>query len=182
MTIPTSPGETGANIALPAAALLLAALAAAAPAPAAGAPHPTPEIRAYNLVADTPERLTVGFGAELPDGTRVGAVVACLRASGAAEVAMHFGAYPSGRPVQAAVRTASGRIERFGGVERGSPATGFHSPRFRGRRTVARYVRSAMTAGALVSNGHNSVRNRIPAPENARQRKRLLDCMEGPRR
>lgn len=137
---------------------------------------PTPAVVEYNLGADTPEGVTVGFGARLPDGTRVGAVVACLHATRQVELAMFFGPYPRSRPVQAAVRAPDGRIERFGGVERGSPRTGLHSPVFRDPPTVRRFIDAALVPGSLISNGHNSVWHRVPAARAAEARRALLSC------
>lgn len=162
----------------PAALAALSALLAPAAAFAAPAaqPVPTPEVVEYNLAANTTEKLTVGFGVSLPDGTRIGALVACLHATGQAELAMFFGPYPPSRPVQAAVRAPDGRIERFGGVERGSPRTGFHSPVFRDPSTVRRFINIALEPGSLISNGHNSVWHRVPAAQAAQARQALLSC------
>lgn len=166
--------------------IVLACLAPAfiVPLPAAAqAPVPTPEVRGFTLERDTRETLLLGFAADLPGSggrTRIGAYVACQRGDATLEAGLYFGGFPAGRPVQAAVRAASGKIERFGPVVRGGPRSGFHSPRIRNRAAALRFLRAGFATGALISNGHNSVWNRIPAAENARARKRLLACAGAP--
>jgi len=63
----------------------------------------------------------------------------------------------------------------------GGRASGFHVPEVTGRSEVVRLMNAAMADGALISNGHNSVRNRISNAENARARRLLTICSNGNR-
>ena len=159
--------------------VLIAALATtlfpvAAPAQAV----PTPEATSFTLVRDTDTDLIYGFAEFLPGQSdhRLGLYVHCVRSSRRLRAGMFFGAFPTGRPVQAAVRAGSGTVERFGRVLVGGPSTGFHDPLIEDRADVLRLLAAAFTEGALVSNGHNSVWNRIPAAENRRAREALERC------
>ena len=90
---------------------------------------------------------------------------------------MSFGSVPSGKPVQAAVRTSDGRVERFGPVVRGGgPAAGFFDPKIVKRADALRFIDAAFAAGSLISNGHNSVWNRVGARENGEARTALRRC------
>ena len=156
--------------------VVLACLAIFAPLPAA-AQGPAPEVREFAIQRDTPAELVFGFAADLHGGRhRIGAYVACKRGDATLEAGLYFGAFPAGRSVQAAIRAASGAIERFGAVVRGGPRSGFHSPRIRNRAAARRFLRAAFATGALITNGHNSVWNRIPDAENTRARDKLLAC------
>ncbi len=136
-----------------------------------------PEATGFEVWVDDAEQLIVGI-AELTPGTDegVGFAIRCVRATGALEGSMAFGLFPPGKRVQAAVRAPSGRVERFGPVEVGSRASGFHVPEIVGRSEVLRLMNAAMVDGAVISNGHNSIRNRIPDAENARARRLLTTC------
>lgn len=90
---------------------------------------------------------------------------------------LSFGSVPGGKRVQAAAGHPEGKVERFGPVMRGGgPAAGFHNPRITGREDVLRFINAAFVTGALVSNGHNSVWNRIGEPENREARTALRRC------
>ena len=137
----------------------------------------TPEARAFNVVRVTQAELAYGFGEPLPGRSeRLGMYVHCTRAGGRLRAGMFFGAFPAGKRVQAAVRAGDGTVERFGPVVVGSPAVGFHDPLIEDRSDVLRLVAAAFTEGALLSNGHNSVWNRIPASENRRAREAIERC------
>ena len=137
----------------------------------------TPEARAFNVVRVTQAELAYGFGEPLPGRSeRLGMYVHCTRAGGRLRAGMFFGAFPAGKRVQAAVRAGDGTVERFGPVVVGSPAAGFHDPLIEDRSDVLRLVAAAFTEGALLSNGHNSVWNRIPASENRRAREAIERC------
>lgn len=157
---------------------LLAALATTAcPVAARADAVPTPEATAFNVVRDTDAELVYGFAAPLPgQRDRLGMYVLCERAGGRLRAGMYFGGFPAGKPVQAAVRAGDGTVERFGAVSVGSPASGFHDPLVEERPDVLRLLAAAFTEGALLSNGHNSVWNRIPAAENRRAREALERC------
>ena len=58
----------------------------------------------------------------------------------------------------------------------GGPASGFHDPLVEERSDVLRLLAVAFTEGALPSNGHNSVWNRIPTSENRRAREAIERC------
>ena len=139
----------------------------------------TPEALEFNVSIDEADELGRGVVLALP-GTkqRVGLVVICERESGDLMAILFFGAFPAAKPVPAAVRTAAGEVERFGDVlktEHGA-ASGFHAPELTARDDVLRLIGSAFTAGALVSNGHNSFWNRIGRNENRAARQALLEC------
>lgn len=137
----------------------------------------TPVATEFNLVRKTETELIYGFGEALPgQRDRLGLYVRCERASGRISAGLYFGAFPAGKPVQAAVRRADGAVERFGPVVRGSPASGFHDPRLVNRENVVRLARAALSEGALISNGHNSVWNGISEAENRRVRTELFAC------
>ena len=139
--------------------------------------EPTPEATAFNVVRDTDTELLYGFAAPLPgQSERLGMYVLCERAGGGLRAGMFFGVFPAGKPVQAAVRAGDGTVERFGPVLVGSPASGFHDPLVEERLDVLRLVGAAFTEGALLSNGHNSVWNRVPESENRRARAAIERC------
>ena len=161
-----------------AAALLAAALLAAVPA-AAAAPAPTPEARAFNVVVDADGVLAYGFAAALPSaGARIGMAAVCDRGRGRARGLMHFGGFPPGKPVQPSVRGPGGRVTRHGRVVVGGPRSGFHDPVVEGAAATLALVDAAFREGALLSNGHNSVWNRVPEAENARVRRLVRACVE----
>ena len=156
-----------------------AALLIAAGSPGAIGQVPTPEAAAFNVVID--EGGTFGRGAvlDLP-GTkqRIGMVVSCAREEGSPAAFLFFGPFPAGKPVQTAMRTAAGTVERFGGVfetDHGA-LSGFHSPILDKRADVLRLLEAAFTPGALVSKDHSSFRNPIGAQENTRARQALPRC------
>ncbi len=143
---------------------------------------PTPEVR---RIEDTSGefgtdvayllRARVGGG---PD--RIGVALTCFARERRLEVAAHFGGFPEdGRRVQLAVRDGQGRIERFGPVVRGTPRSGFHSPRIDDRTNALRFAAALFTEGALLSNGYRSLRNRAGAQANALAHRRLVACANG---
>ena len=142
---------------------------------------PTPEAFSFSITRDTTTELVYGFVLPLQD-ERVGAVARCDRTAGALRAGLYFGFFPSGVPVQAAVRLADGTVERFGPVLRTGPDSGFHAPAFTDPSTVLRLLHAVFSEGALVSNGHNSFWNRIPAAAGAEARDELLACQASGRR
>ena len=86
------------------------------------------------------------------------------------------GFFPAGKQVQAAVRSPSGRVERFGPVVAGRRGSGFHLPLVTGRSEVLRLMNAAMVRDALISNEHNSVWNRVDEKENRSARLMLEQC------
>ena len=169
---------TGRWEALRRGAFLAALTATACPVTAQVGAVPTPEARAFNVVRDTEADLVYGFAEAFAGQSdhRLGVYVHCERASGRLRAGMAFGAFPAGKRVQAAVRAGDGAVERFGPVLVGGPLTGFHDPLVEERSDVLRLLAAAFTEGALLSNGHNSVWNRIPPAENRRAREALERC------
>ena len=150
-------------------------------APAGGEQlYPTPEI-------GTIVELEIGAGrawgmrAELGNsGIYVGLALVCRdEAPLEAEVTAYFGGFPEDRrPVQLAVRTPEGTVERFGGVVSGGPESGFHSPQVTDLRDLARFVGAALRPGALVSNGYRSFWNRVSEARNAKVRGEMEGCLQ----
>ena len=148
-------------------------------APAAGSVA-TPEVRALVDVSGAGgSEVAYVLRAALPAGGEVlGVVVACLP-NGGLQAAAAFGGYPpDGRPVQLAVRTADGRVERFGPLQRGAPGSGVHAPRVVDPAGAWRFAAAALGEGLLVSNGFRSLWNRAGPADNGAARTRLRDCMQ----
>ena len=150
--------------------VLLALLLAAAPA---RAQLPTPEAPALRTYADDGDAFALGFDADLA-GTRIGFAAICE--NGRVRARMHFGGFPPGKPVQAAIRDPQGRILRLGPVVLAGPRSGFHDPLVDDDGLARRAADAAFRNGALVSNGHNSLWNRVPEADNAAARRRILEC------
>ena len=158
-------------------AVALATLSTTVAAPANAQQAPTPEATSMLTMIDDGARLAIGFAVPLPGVTdKIGLAVVCGRAERSLMAALFFGAFPDGKPVQAAVRDPAGRIARFGPVVRGSSRSGFHDPEVHDRDEVLQLMEMAFAHGALLSNGHNSVWNRIADSHNRSAHRRLLDC------
>lgn len=111
------------------------------------------------------------------EGLHIGFAVRCEKASRKLEGFMAFGSVPFGKQAQTVVRMSDGRVERFGPVVRGGgPAAGFFNPKVVERADVLRMIDAVFTTGALVSNGHNSVWNRIGEDANRKARTALRRC------
>ena len=140
---------------------------------------PTPVATEFNVEVTDEASVVRGFAVDLEGADyRIGMVAVCDRRTGAVTVSLFFGSFPVAQPVQTAVRTASGRIERFGepvSTQYGS-ASGFHHPVITDPADAERFIGSAFSAGALISNGYNSFWNRIPPAENDAGRRRLAEC------
>ena len=137
----------------------------------------TPEATQMLTLVDDDARLVIGFAAPLPDvDDRIGLAVVCGRTERSLYAALFFGFFPDGKPVQAAVQDRAGRTARFGPPVQGSRLSGFHDPEVHHRDDVLRLMEMAFAHGALLGNGHNAVRNRIPEADNREARRRLLDC------
>ena len=95
----------------------------------------------------------------LPDGGHyIGIAVSCSEEGAAVTVSM--GPFPADfRPVQLAVRTIDGDLERFGPVLKLGIEHGFHSPTIEDGDEVERFLGAALDPGALVSNGFYSFFN-----------------------
>ena len=140
----------------------------------------TPEARELGVWVDDAEHLIVGI-VEIVPGTDegVGFTVRCIRQGGVLEGMLAFGFFPRGERVQAAVKSPRGKVERFGPVAVGGVRTEFHVPVLERRQDVVRLIRAGLQDGALVSNGHNSVWNRLGKRKNAEARRALESCAGG---
>ena len=162
---------------------LVAAVAAivAAWSGGAGAEIPTPVAEAFTIDVTDETIVARGYALDLAAADevyRVGAAAVCDPASQDLDLRLYFGPFPESKPVQAAVRTASGRIERFGPVvstEHGA-LSGFHSPHLTEPDDVVRFLEAAFTTGALVSNGHMSWWHQVPEAANEEARRALTAC------
>ena len=162
------------------AAVSVAWLAVVLPFGADGQRATTPEATSFEVWVDDAEHLIVGIAETVPGTDEgVGFAIRCVRDTGVLEGSLAFGFFPPGKRVQAAVRTPSGRVERFGPVVVGGRASGFHVPEVAGRSEVLRLMNAAMAEGALISNGHNSVWNRVGRARNREAREALLACSRG---
>ena len=103
------------------------------------------------------------------------ALVTC-RPDGSLRAVLHFGFFPPGKPVQAAAREEGGAVDRYGPVVTGGARSGFHSPLIEDQEQARRIVGKVFRHGTLLSNGHNSIWNRIPEAENEYARSRLMRC------
>ncbi len=82
---------------------------------------------------------------------RPGVAVTC--SAGVLAMWAFFGPYPAdGSPVQFAVRTVDGRVERHGPVTRGASGAGFHDPMVPLRGDILRMIDAAAATGSLLSN------------------------------
>ena len=153
--------------------LLSTALVASSPGHSA---VETPVAEQFEIWHDKQDSLTIGVARPLR-GSVIGFAASCERASGRIEALLFFGTVPQGKPVQVAAGVPNDRVERFGPVIRGGGReAGYHSPRFSGKADVQRFIKTAFIEGSLISNGHNSVWNRIPEERNAEARAALMAC------
>ena len=158
--------------AVTAAAFFVLALGAAA----AAQQWPTPEIRLIEEVEANGQRAYVMRGELGNTGEHLGLLTVCN--NGQLEVTVFFGSFPPrGTPVQLAVRTVGGNVQRFGPVVRGSgPRSGFHGPQITAPREIARFLDNALVTGALVSNGYRSFWNRLSPAQNRDALARIRSC------
>ena len=142
----------------------------------------TPVAREFAIRTDDGNGVVIGVVEPLPGAggsVRIGFIARCERVSGRLEALLSFGTVPAGKPVQVAAGLPERTVERFGAVVRGGgPAAGFHDPKITAREDVLRFIDAALVAGALVSNGHNSVWNRVGEHENREARTALRGCAE----
>ena len=150
----------------PAAAAAAACLLFAVAMPALGQPIETPRLRVW---ADASSGTSVAWvlrGQPTPSGWIPGLIAACVPGQGP-ELAVSFGTFPGRhRPVQFAVRTPAGAVERHGPVLTAGPESGFHDPHLSDRADVLRMAAAALRTGSLVSNGFNSFWNDASAADN----------------
>ena len=160
----------------PLAALLATALASSAPA----ATYATPEITKIVKI-EVPGALAFAMRARLGNtDTYVGLTLLCPQSSAShIEVTVYFGAFPSdARPVQLAVRDSNRAVAHFGPAVRGTPASGFHSPRLTDPLRALKFVNAALQPGSLVSNGYRSFWNRASRADNQRVRNAFTRCLQ----
>ena len=97
-----------------------------------------------------------------------------------AAIIVFLGAFPpAGTPVQLAVRSPNGRVERFGAIihNHGGPRrAGFHNPRLSNQEESRRFLDAVLESGALVSNGYNSFWNRVSPARNREVRETTRQC------
>ena len=140
---------------------------------------PTPEIaRIHDL--GIPGAVAHAMRGELGrSGIRVGLRVLCAtEGPRRVEATAFFGGFPRDRrPVQLAVRTADGTVERFGPVVSAGPEAGFHSPRITDPGEAERLIDAALRPGSLVSNGFRSFWNRAGEARNRAVREAVLACL-----
>ncbi len=162
-----------------AAVSLLLALALPAPVALLAVQEPTPQVTQLQPVVGDDRRGYL-LRAPTPGGGRgfIGVYVVCGLFDERLTVAASFGLFPEdGRPVQLAVRSATGAIDRFGPVVRHSGSeSGFHSPLLEDPEDVERFVAVAFRSGALISNGYRSIWNRVDEAQNAQARFLVDDC------
>ena len=157
------------------AVILLAFILAAALVSASQ--RPTPVLTAF-------QRVPAAAGSVLhmlvePDrgvGWRAGMAFQC-RSGARPVVAVFLGPFPSDRrPVQLAVRTSDGRVERFGQVLVGGLEAGFNDTYLEQPADQRRFARAALQSQVLVSNGYNSFWNGASAAANRRVLDALIAC------
>ena len=146
-------------------------------------PVPTPEIREIVALKQQDMVAYAMRGTLGASGEYVGLAVLCaLHGPADFEATAFFGAFPGAhRPVQLAVRSQNGAVERFGAVLRGGPEAGFHSPQLRDPHDAQRFAAAALQPGALISNGYRSFWNRASAQRNQQVREEFLACVQRPR-
>ena len=141
----------------------------------------TPEIGRIDKF-DVPGALAWGMRGELGDtGYYVGLAILCKTdgASGV-EVTASFSSFPGAdHPVQLMIRTAGGKVERFGPVVAAGPESGFHSPQITDPGEAERFLRLALEPGSLVSNGYRSYWNRVSEARNQEVLEAFLTCVRG---
>lgn len=139
----------------------------------------TPEIDEI-VVLDEVENQIFAMRAELgTPAVIVGMALICDRSDNRnVMIDVYFGGFPRDRrPVQLAVRTADGAVERFGPVLRGGRESGFHSPRLVDGDEIRRFIRVALSPDALVSNGYRSFWNRVAENRNSEVREAFTACL-----
>ena len=161
------------------AATALTLLALTFPPTPIAAQHPTPKI-SYIEKLRIPGAIAYAMRARLSGSdTIVGLSILCaFDPPGRVEVTAYFGPYPRDRrPVQLALRTASGTVQRFGRVIRGGLTAGFHSPRITDPAQARKFVTAALSPRTLVSNGYRSFWNQATQPANSLAKTAFMHCL-----
>ena len=143
------------------------------------AQYPTPKI--YNIEKlRIPGSIAYAMRARLTGSdTIVGLSILCtLNPPGHVEVTVYFGPFPrDSRPVQLALRTATGAVHRFGPVIRAGRSAGFHSPRITDPAQARKFVSAALSHRTLVSNGYRSFWNQATQPVNSLAKTAFMHCL-----
>lgn len=161
-------------------AALVVMLLTLSPTPAPAAPYPTP-IVSHIKALDIPGALAFAMRGCLGNtNTWLGLSLLCPRSPAKPlEVTAYFGGFPSdARPVQLAVRNPAGAVSHFGPAVRGTPASGFHSPRITDPLQAIRFLNAALQPGSLVSNGYRSFRNQVSFSRNDTVRNAFVRCIQ----
>ena len=155
-------------------------LAIVLPAASPLAQTPTPEATEITEIRETGQHILVVVTRYLDVSTNIGFATSCDRTTGNTFLAFSFGSFPHNKYVQLGIALPNGSIERFGKpvIAPSGPAAGFHDPILQQPAEVLRGLRAAFTTGALISNGHNSIWNRISPQENSAALRRILTCMD----
>ena len=146
--------------------------AAAAAGGGAAAPHPTPAAE-FEVLGKTREGRAAAF-AWVAGDERIGAAAVC-RADGRVQPALCFGFHPDGRPAQAAVLPLDRSGEAPSPPEAAGASAGCRCQLIEDKARVRKAVQLVFRNGALLSNGQNSIRNRIPDADNALARERMME-------
>ena len=138
-------------------------------------------VRTFDSVVTGEAKIARGFGLVSVDGGaahRIGVHVVCDREAQSLTAFLHFGPFPAGKTVQPMVRRPSGGIVRFGtAVAAGRGAlSGFPSPVLSDTAEVLRFVAVAFRHGAVITNGHGEIRNRISVAKNEDARALMSIC------
>ena len=105
----------------------------------------------------------------------VGLAAACLKPE-TAIVRVSLGSFPlTPQPLQLAIRTAEGRVERFGPVFTADRSSGTHSPDVEDG-DVDRFLEAIQLPGTLVSNGYSSFFVQLSSRDHARIRELIRTC------
>ena len=156
---------------------IILALAVAGSAQGAG-PVPTPEASTI-VKLDIPGTLAWTMKAPLADtGHYVGFSLICsMTVPGELKATAFFGPFPHDRrPLEVAIRTPAGTIERFGPVVTAGPESGFHSLQITNWVSILRFANASLVPSSLISNGYNSFWNRASTSDNLETWKAFRAC------
>ncbi len=139
-----------------------------------------PAPRATALAHEIDEESMLAFVVAEPTAdanVRLGVAAVCHKATGETELYFSFGAFPSNKPVQAAVQHPDGFVQRLGPAVRApGPSAGYHDLIVSDPELVQPVLEVIFTNGSLISNGHNSVWLELPEGINADIRRRIGEC------
>ena len=143
---------------------------------AAEAQQPTPVIERFEQLDMQEATGWLLLGTDSGTGWVPGMAVLCEHGRGP-RMDASLGPFPlTRRPVQFAIRTPDGAVERYGPVMTAGPESGFHDPQITNRAEVLRMARAALQLGSLISNGYNSFWNQASAAANRTAYQTLAAC------